>query len=81
MLTLAKTALLHGRLIQRHGGDLEELLGAFGEVLAVAPRSEAELRAVAHASRGEVLVMVDRAAEAAEDLIEAVALFTALGQP
>ncbi|MER7354909.1 hypothetical protein [Nonomuraea dietziae] len=81
VLTLAKTALLHGRLIQRHGGDLEELLGAFGEVLAVAPRSEAELRAVAHASRGEVLVMVDRAAEAAEDLIEAVALFTALGSP
>ncbi|GAA2388990.1 hypothetical protein GCM10010404_52700 [Nonomuraea africana] len=79
VLTLARTALLHGRLIQRHGGDLEELLGALGEVLAVAPRTEAGLRAVAHATRGEVLVMVDRAAEAAEDLIEAVALFTALG--
>ncbi|MET9344061.1 hypothetical protein [Nonomuraea sp. NPDC003804] len=79
VLTLARTALFHGRLIRRHGGDLEELLGAFGEALAVAPRTEAGLRAFAHASRGEVLVMVDRAAEAVEDLIEAVALFTALG--
>ncbi|MFE3454528.1 hypothetical protein ACFXJ8_36955 [Nonomuraea sp. NPDC059194] len=80
VLVLAKTALLHGQLIQRHGGNLDELLGAFGEVLAVAPRSQAELRAVAHASRGEVLVAVDREIEATDDLIEAVAMFTALGQ-
>ncbi|MEU7894770.1 hypothetical protein AB0B45_18155 [Nonomuraea sp. NPDC049152] len=84
VVILAKTALFHGQLLQRHGvrhgGDLEELLGALGEVLAVAPRTEAGLRAIAHASRGEVLVMVERAVEAAEDLIEAVALFTALGQ-
>ncbi|MFD1932080.1 hypothetical protein ACFSKW_11405 [Nonomuraea mangrovi] len=80
VLVLARTALFQGQLIQRHGGELEELLGAFGEVLAVAPRTEPGLRAVAHASRGEVLVMVERAAEATEDLVEAVALFTALGQ-
>lgn len=75
-LPLARAAMLHGDLIRAHGGDLDELLGAFAEVVA-AP--DLGLRAVGHASRGEVLLAVDRAGEAAGDLIEAVALFTALG--
>ncbi|MBB5077613.1 hypothetical protein [Nonomuraea endophytica] len=58
-------------------GSLEELLAAYGEAAAVSRNPEQ--RAVAHAVRGEVLVAVDRPEEAAEDLIEAVALFTALG--
>ncbi|MFE0156244.1 hypothetical protein ACFWY5_54565 [Nonomuraea sp. NPDC059007] len=58
-------------------GSLEELLAAYGEAAAVS--RDPEQRAVAHAVRGEVLVAVDRPEEAAEDLIEAVALFTALG--
>ncbi|GLW06679.1 hypothetical protein Misp01_18090 [Microtetraspora sp. NBRC 13810] len=76
---LAGACLLHARLIRRSGGDLEEALAAYGEALAAAPRSEAGSRAIAHASRGEVLVGIGRAAEAADDLIEAVAAFTALG--
>ncbi|MFI6290234.1 hypothetical protein ACIBEJ_01545 [Nonomuraea sp. NPDC050790] len=58
-------------------GSLEELLGAYAEAAALS--REPEQRAVAHAVRGEVLVAVDRPEDAAEDLIEAVALFTALG--
>ncbi|WP_327085236.1 hypothetical protein OIE66_23060 [Nonomuraea sp. NBC_01738] len=78
-LQLARTALLHGQLMWAQGSEPGELIAAFTEVLRHAPAAELHLRAVAHASRGGVLLAVDQSAEAADDLIEAVALFTAAG--
>ncbi|MFI6481911.1 hypothetical protein ACIBH1_28550 [Nonomuraea sp. NPDC050663] len=75
---LARASLMHAQLIRHHGGPLDDLLGAYAEVLS--QRIEPELRAMAHAGRGEVLVEVGRAAEAVDDLVEAVAAFTALGE-
>ncbi|MEV0588281.1 hypothetical protein [Nonomuraea sp. NPDC050310] len=76
---LAEAAMLLAYLIGKgYGGDLDELLAAYGDALAV--RGEPRLRALAHAARGEVLLGIGRGEEAAEDLIEAVALFTAVGE-
>lgn len=76
---LAEAALLHAQILRHQGGDVDELLEAYEEALAHAPHREQGMRAAVHAMRGEVLVAVGRAGEAAEDLIEAVAAFTALG--
>ncbi|MCG5217493.1 hypothetical protein [Streptosporangium sp. KLBMP 9127] len=78
-LLLARACMLHARLLCETGDDLDGAVSAYSEALVSAPRSAADLRAVAHASRGELLVAFGRSAEAADDLIEAVAAFTALG--
>ncbi|WP_157245215.1 hypothetical protein [Nonomuraea typhae] len=79
---LADAALAHGELLRRLAADglaepdPEEVTGAYAEAAAVT--ANPEQRAVALAVRGELLVAAGREEEAAEDLIEAVALFTAL---
>src|SRR5690606_4428361 len=59
---LASACMLHAALLTRAGAGgmtektAREVLGAYEEALASAPRSDARLRAAAHASRGELLV-------------------------
>jgi tetratricopeptide (TPR) repeat protein len=78
--SLARAALLHAHLLVQDAFDPEEVLGAYGEAVALLSRRDLDTRAVAHAERGELLVRLGRGAEGAEDLIEAVALFTAIGE-
>jgi tetratricopeptide (TPR) repeat protein len=75
---LAEAALLHGQLLA--GDPADDGAGeAFTEAVVNAPADAATLRAAAHASRGTWLLSRDRPAEGVEDLIEAVAGFTAVG--
>ncbi|MFI0419814.1 hypothetical protein [Spongiactinospora sp. 9N601] len=87
-IRLATACLLHARLLRDQAGALgqtgeDEALGevvqAYGEALAVAPRADTALRAFAYAGRGEAVLALGRAAEAADDLIEAVASLTSVG--
>ncbi|MBO3751395.1 hypothetical protein J5X84_35425 [Streptosporangiaceae bacterium NEAU-GS5] len=77
--SLARAALLYGQLLTQDEFDPEEVLAAYGEAVALLPRGDLDTRATAHACRGELLVRLGRGGEGAEDLIEAVALFTAVG--
>ncbi len=77
--SLAQAAMDHAHLLTMSPFDPEVVLGAYGEAVAHTPRTEPRLRAAAHTERGELLVGLGRGAEGAEDLIEAVALFTAEG--
>lgn len=82
---LAYACMLHARLLRTTTENpseetLEALREAYGQALAAAPPSEVRLRAMAHGNRGSLLLVAGAYPEAAEDLIEAVAAFTALGE-
>ncbi|GAA2085836.1 hypothetical protein [Actinomadura alba] len=77
---LAEAALLHGRLLAEDAGSEGDPAGeAFAEAVVNTPADAPFLRAAAHAHRGNWLLSRDRVPEAVEDLIEAVAGFTAVG--
>lgn len=71
---LAEASLRLGQLVEG-----EEAFAAFSETIAVCPAEHEALRLAGYALRGDWLVSADRSAEAVEDLIEAVAGFTAAG--
>jgi len=80
---LAECALLHVQLLvqsrrepDEHADEVRALLD---EVIANAPADMTEMRATAYAVRGGELITAGRAAEAVEDMIEAVAAYTAAG--
>jgi tetratricopeptide (TPR) repeat protein len=93
--SLAEAALLYGRLLAEpaeqtagaaaaedadHAEAVSNAVGeAFTEAVVTAPADAPFVRASAHVTRGTWLLSRDRVAEAVEDLIEAVAGFTAVG--
>ncbi|RBQ19238.1 hypothetical protein DP939_14975 [Spongiactinospora rosea] len=92
-MRLASASLLHARLLREQAaalptppaqatgqdGPLEAVAEAYDEALSAAPRADSGLRAFVYAGRGEALLALGRAVEAADDLIEAVASLTAIG--
>ncbi|GAA1541916.1 hypothetical protein GCM10009678_25450 [Actinomadura kijaniata] len=83
----AQTALLLSRVLghlAQHAEDQEaareEVLAALDEAVAAAPARSLP-RFGAHAERGALLLNLGRAADAVADLVEAVAGFTAAGEP
>ncbi|WP_261986494.1 hypothetical protein [Actinomadura sp. HBU206391] len=84
---LAEAALLHGRLLAEapEGHETGDAAGeALTEAVVNAPADAPVMRAAAHVTRGNWLLSLtqvgrDRVGEAVEDLIEAVAGFTAWG--
>lgn len=86
---LAQAAFLLAQLLIRrdehdrdaeYGGD-DEIRGLLDEAITSAPPHWPELRSIAHATRGGWLLARERPDEAADDLVEAVAGFTAEGRP
>ncbi|MQY07406.1 hypothetical protein [Actinomadura macrotermitis] len=75
--TMAEASLLLGQLHARHpDGDRAEALPALDDAVA---HASGPFRTIAHAERGSLLLALDRPADAAADLAEAVAGYTALG--
>jgi tetratricopeptide (TPR) repeat protein len=75
---LADASLRLGRLLAEDPDD--DTVGAvYTEAITACPPEQEGLRLVVHAHRGGWLLARDRPAEAVEDLVEAVAGFTAMG--
>ncbi|WP_119728527.1 tetratricopeptide repeat protein [Thermomonospora amylolytica] len=80
---LAEAALMHAQLLiqtrREPGEHTDEVMSLLDEALRNAPAEMTAMRASAHGLRGSELMLRERPAEAVEDLVEAVAAYTAAG--